>query len=589
MRQIVDPRQNRLFDPFHGLFAPLAQRVLAEGWQAVFRHVVLELLPVSEMAEHFHPTIGAPTKELYSMAGLVFLADFQDWTAAEAAEAYMFRTDVQYALNLEPGAEVSSRTVERYQRLFREDELAGDVFEAVTRTLAEKLELDVAKQRLDSTHLFSHMATFGRTKLLAVAVKRFLTQVKRHAPDDYAALPEDFRRRYEPSQAQLFSGVKHAESRERSRQQAAEDLLWVIERFANRPGFAGRSTYQALVTIFHEQCEMAGGQVTVRQKTGGDVTQNPSDPDATYDGHKGPGYQVQISETCSDANDVQLLTAALPQTACAYDGDAVVPMLDQLERSGLLPEALTADGHYGRDENVQAAEARGVELVAPVAGRAPAPQTPDALTIDDFAIDERTGKVEACPAGHVPLSVAQETLPHDDGQTTTTTRVEMPAAACAGCPFFPQCPIDRTRAGRYFAQFTDQQQRTAARRREQDTDAFRERYAKRSGIESTNSGLKNRLGLGRLRVRGTGAVFRVVLLKLAGWNVLRAAAAGKLRAWIAQQIARALGGRDPAHSGQSSGQFARFLDHVRNVFPHPCRNPTNACRNPSNVASLCSV
>jgi hypothetical protein len=582
MRHIVDPRQNRLFDPFHGLFGSQALRLLAGGWQGVFRHVVLELMPVIEVSAHFHPTLGTRTKELYSMAGLVFLADFQDWTAAEAAEAYMFRTDVQYALNLEPGAELSSRTVERYQRLFREDELAGDVFEAVTRTLAGKLELDVSKQRLDSTHLFSHMATFGRTKLMAVAVKRFLTQVKRHAPDDYAALPEDFRRRYEPSQAQLFSGAKDADSRQRSRQQAAEDLLWVIERFADRPGLAGRSTYKALVTIFHEQCEVVEGKVAVRKKTGGDVTQNPSDPDATYDGHKGPGYQVQIAETCSDANDVQLITGALPQTACEYDGDALVPVLEQLERSGLLPEEMMADTHYGSDENVQAAEGRGVELVAPVPGREPASKAADALSIDDFAIDERTGNVEACPAGHAPLSVEQETVSHDDGTTTRMTRVEMPAAACAGCPFFEQCPVDRTRDDRYSASFTDKQQRTAARRREQETDVFQDRYAKRSGIESTNSGVKNRLGLGRLRVRGRGAVFRAVLLKLAGWNVLRAAASGKLRAWIATQMARALGGSGPAQSGQASGQFARFVNRVRNAF---CPN----IGRPGRLATHCSV
>ena len=43
------------------------------------------------------------------MAGLVFLADFFGWTAQEAAEAYIFRIDVQYALNLEPGVTVSAR------------------------------------------------------------------------------------------------------------------------------------------------------------------------------------------------------------------------------------------------------------------------------------------------------------------------------------------------------------------------------------------------------------------------------------------------------------------------------------------------
>ena len=68
------------------------------------------------------------------------------------------------------------------------------------------------------------------------------------------------------------------------------------------------------------------------------------------------------------------------------------------------------------------------------------------------------------------------------------------------------------------------------RRVEEKTEVFQERYAPRSGIESTNSGLKNRLGLDRLRVRGRGSVFRVILHTVAGWNVLRAAAAQKLRA-----------------------------------------------------------
>jgi Transposase DDE domain len=45
-----------------------------------------------------------------------------------------------------------------------------------------------------------------------------------------------------------------------------------------------------------------------------------------------------------------------------------------------------------------------------------------------------------------------------------------------------------------------------------------------SGIESTNSLLKRVTGLGRLRVRGRSSVFMTIYLKVAGWNVLRAAA-----------------------------------------------------------------
>ena len=373
-----------------------------------------------------------------------------------------------------------------------------------------------------------------------------------------AALPEEFRRRYEPTESQLFSAAKDAEARQRSRQQAAEDLLWVIERFANCADMTGRSSYKALITIFSQQCEVSAGKVVVKAKTGGDCMQNPSDLDATYNAHKGQGYQAQIAETCSPENEVQLITGALPQSAAEPDGGAVVPMLDQLQESKLLPETMLADTLYGGDENVQAAETRGVELVAPIPGCEPEID-PAALTLDDFAVDERTGRVEACPQGHAPLVVERD-------KEAGTTRIEMAPEVCAGCPFRNACPIHKTRDGRYTLEFTDKAHRLAGRRREQETPVFTQRYARRSGIESTNSGLKNRLGLKRLRVRGRGSVFRVILHKVAGWNVLRAAAAQKMRAWVSSQVAQTLKGGESGPNERLCALVLRRWDDFQTVF-----------------------
>jgi hypothetical protein len=558
MIHTVDPRQNRLFDPFDGVIPPVGRRIIADGWQGVFRHVLLEVMPVAELSSHFSDSMGAPTKELYSMAGLVFLADFFGWTPQEAIEAHIFRSDVQYALNIEPGAAVSTRTFERYQKLFRDDDLAARVFNDVTTRLIDTLELDVSRQRLDSTHVFSHMAIFGRTKLMAVAIKRFLTQFQRHDPDADAALPEDLRLRYAPAQARLFADAKDSQARARCRQQAADDLCFIIDRFADRPDLANRSTYKALITIFDQQCERSGDKVVVKAQTGGDCVQNPSDLDATYDGHKGPGYQVQIAETCVPSNAVQLITAALPETACDPDAAAVPPMLDQLANAGRLPEELLADTLYTSDENVQAAEVRGVDLIGPVPGRAPE-STAETLTADDFAVDERTGVVDACPAGHRPTSCSRDA-------ETTRTRVEMPASACAECPFRKQCPIEQTRDGKFTIEFTDKERRLAGRRVEEATDVFKQRYAMRSGIESTNSGLKNRLGLGHLSVRGMGSVSRVILHKLAGWNVLRASASKKLKAWVASRVAETLGAGGLGRSGGLFSHVWRLAGRGRGVF-----------------------
>ena len=267
---------------------------------------------------------------------------------------------------------------------------------------------------------------------------------------------------------------------------------------------------------------------------------------------------MQIAATCVPDNDVQLLTAALPQTACASDAQAVTPMLDQLENAGRLPDELLADTLDTGDENVQAAAARGVDLVGPVPGRAPAAD-PATLTVDDFALDERTGTIDACPAGHRPTSCAHDTA-------TATTRVEMPESACAECPFRRQCPIKQTRDGKFVLEFTDKERRLAGRRVEEETDVFAERYAPRSGIESTNSGLKNRLDLGRLSVRGLKGVSRVVLHKLAGWNVLRASASQKLKSWVASRVAETLGRGACGGPGGFFHRWGRLVGRPVRVF-----------------------
>ena len=119
-------------------------------------------------------------------------------------------------------------------------------------------------------------------------------------------MPQALLARYTPSQGKLFGDFKGA--RTALRQAVAEDLFLLVSRFAAEEKVRGRSSYQAMERVLREQCDVAEQKVQLKKKTGGEVMQNPSDGDATYDGHKGPGYQVQIAETCSPDNQVQLIT-----------------------------------------------------------------------------------------------------------------------------------------------------------------------------------------------------------------------------------------------------------------------------------------
>ena len=520
MRYAIDPRQKTLFDQAEAMFSPMAIKYMRQDWPGLYRTQILHLMPVGKLAEHFHPTMGQPTKELYSMAGVIFLKEFFDLTIEETVQRFVMDSAWHYALNVVPTtASLSHATIERYTKLFAENDIAADVFHRVTSALIEALELDVSRQRFDSTHVYSNMATFGRSKLMGVTIKRFLTQLKRHYLEAYDALPEEFRSRYAPSQAKLFGDFTGG--KKLLRQTVAEDLLFLVNRFSDEKDITNRTSYQAMERVLHEQCDVGEDKtsVEVKSKTGGNVMQNPSDPDATYDGHKGPGYQAQIAETCSESNEQQLITSVNAEPAHCHDQDAVEPTLDDLEQQNFLPDVLYADTHYGSDANVETSAKRGVDLQSPVSGSTS--QKDGDLTLDDFVIDEESETVARCPNGCEPVSSVH------DSESEKTTTVMCPSD-CDSCEFASQCPVEKS-GSRYVLHHTPAQRRLATRRAEQATDEFDENYSIRGGIESTNSGVKRKTGLGCLRVRGRPRVQMSIQLKCAGWNILRALSIMKMR------------------------------------------------------------
>ena len=58
MIHTVDPRQNRHFDPFDGVIPPVGRRIIADGWQGLFHHVLLNIMPVAALGRHFSDSLG---------------------------------------------------------------------------------------------------------------------------------------------------------------------------------------------------------------------------------------------------------------------------------------------------------------------------------------------------------------------------------------------------------------------------------------------------------------------------------------------------------------------------------------------------
>ena len=487
-----DPRQPELFDIFESQMSTIAYERLKKSFHAVFRHIILEKMPVAELGENFHPIIGRPTKELYSMAGLVLLKEYHNWNDEEATDAYLFDIRIHYALNLRTGhVEFSKKTLQRYQALLDNDEMVKKSFNDITQHLITELEIKVDQQRLDSTHVFSDMAKFGRTKLMGTSITKFLTQLKRHHKKLYENLPEIIRSRYSKKIDVLFAEFKNDQTRRSLlRQEVAEEMYSLIKMFDGNETIENMNSFKMLITVFNQQCELSSDikvtkdpedkvdskdpedkvdskdpdqmSVTIRKSPGGDVIQNPSDPDATYDGHKGQGYQIQLTETCNPDNEVQLIVSALPQTAAESDSEAVKLVLDDLKEKHLLPELLLADTLYGSDENSEDAKENGVILISPVPGKAPK---------------------------NPPKKISPKS------------------------------------------------ERLRVRRQIQLTDIWRNKYKVRAQEEGIIGCIKRKTGMVRLRYRGATRMFSSMVFKTLGWNISQAHRSAKIQQKMAHIFA----------------------------------------------------
>ena len=130
-----------------------------------------------------------------------------------------------------------------------------------------------------------------------------------------------------------------------------------------------------------------------------------------------------------------------------------------------------------------------------------------------------------CPAGHG--AVAE----YEDEDAPERVEIHFAQAVCEPCALRARCPVgwrsrpelggEWSRGGAYVLS-ADLARMNIARRRAAESDGqWRKRYGLRAGIEGTNSEMKRRHGLGRLRVRGGERVRLAVYLKALACNVKR--------------------------------------------------------------------
>jgi len=517
-------KQANIFDPWEHL-GPKRRKLLDSSWSGLFQQVILPTLPVDILRTHYHDWNGRPTKELNSMIGLMVLQQMHDLTDDEAVEQFCFNIQWHFALNItspeDAASYISNKSLWTMRDKLSTEEAYNDIFTITLERLATVFKADLSKQRMDSVHLQSNMRHLGRIGLFVKTIKNFLNNLKRQHRILFDQLDNELTKRYlSKNEESLFASVKPSDSN-RTLNQLAEDMFVLTQRFASISTVQNMSSFKQLTRLFKEQCIVEADDSSSTEKAvarpnkdvPSDSLQNPSDPDAGYSHHKGQGYQAQVVENYSDSKaddkdkQLSLLTYVAVESADQHDANALSPALDDLKNRNVVPEELLADSLYGSESNCEKAkEDHNVCVIAPIM-----PGNQKYFHLAEFTLDRR-GRVIACPCSHTPNTVKQ---------TKQGFSVSFSSATCLECNSFDNCPVKKGKKACYY-RYKEKDISLARRKRHEASDAFKDKYRYRAGVEATMSEYDRRTGVKHLRVRGMKAVRFAVIMKAIGLNIFRA-------------------------------------------------------------------
>ena len=521
MFHIKNHKQAHIFDPW-GHLGPKRRKLLDRSWSGLFQQKILPTLPVEALRKHYHDWNGRPTKELYSMIGLMILQQMHDLTDEQSVEQFCFNIQWHYALNItsleDAASYVSHKSLWTMRDKLSTEDIYNEIFATTLSLLIKLFKVDLKKQRMDSVHIQSNMRHLGRIGLFVKTIKKFLANLKRQHHSLFDQLDKDLIKRYmSKKEESLFAMVKPSDS-SRTLDQLAEDVFTLTQRFASVSAVHNMNTFKVLARLFKEQCvleeenESSESKAVARpnQDVPSDSLQNPSDPDAGYSNHKGQGYQVQVAENYSEGdNDKQLslITHIAVESADQHDANALLPAIEDLQERDMAPEELLVDSLYGSDTNCeQAKDEHGVSVIAPAM-----PGNQKNMHLADFDLDDQ-GRIISCPKGIAPDQVKK---------TKRGFSAAFSSATCLECESFKQCPVSKGKKACYY-RYKKKDIRLARRRQHEESSAFKEKYRYRAGVEATMSEYDRRTGVKHLRVRGMKAVRFAAIMKAIGLNIFRA-------------------------------------------------------------------
>jgi transposase len=230
--------------------------------------------------------------------------------------------------------------------------------------------------------------------------------------------------------------------------------------------------------------------------------------------------KVHLTETCED-DQPHLITGVM--TTPATTSDCVVgPAIQQdLAQRDLLPGTHLLDGGYvDADLLVTAHTQHQIDVVGPPFGSySHQRRAGQGYDLSAFVIDWEAQQAR-CPQGHTSI----RWTPGRDVSGDPVVRIRFHAATCRACPVRSACTQAKDAPRQLTVRPQAQHEAIHAARQRQETAEFTAQYARRAGIEGTQSQAIRRCGLRQCRYVGHAKTHLQHVLTATALNLVRVAA-----------------------------------------------------------------
>ncbi len=442
-----------------------------------------------------YPTVGQFAEQPWRLAVMSVIQYMENYTDRQAAEAMRERIDLKYALSLEltdPGFDFSVLSE------FRSRLIEGGLEETVLTTLLELCRKrgwlkERGKQRTDSTHIEAAIRTMNRIECVGETLRAALNVLAAVVPDWLRAhVPQEWYERY-AMRIEEFRLPKGEAKRQALVAQIGQDgwqlLTWVREEAA-QAWLREIPAVEILRRVWLQQFWVEEGKLNFRSNDNlppsALLISSPYDTQAHLSIKRDTmwtGYKVHVTETC-DEGLPHLITHVETTASTTQDMEMTNVIHQELERKQLLPSEHVMDTGYVDGEHIVTSQKQyGVELLGPVVqpGNWQAKEA-QAFDLSHFVIDWQHRTV-TCPEGKMSRkwTVRQErTVPE-------VIRAQFDKRECLACPSRAQCTQAKVNPRQVTFRPQAHHEAIQAARKRQTTQEFKERYAKRAGIEGTIS------------------------------------------------------------------------------------------------------